>query len=301
MNAKERRAYWRKTERQRLKLERKYAGLIAGALHDQASSFIQAVEQGGPQAINAMDLTVWDQQLMQVYSDMFRETFMQAARATYNTMLKSEKAIGIQRIMKFVGMGVADEWTLFVNDWLRTYGLQLVVTITGNSKDLYLRIANDAIQEGIAQGLGAREIARLITERLEDQNYTYERYRALRIARTETNRASNEGHMKGAKSLPFTVDKVWISAKDGRTRRIPDDEWDHWDLDGAQVDYDAPFKAVSREGTEIEVRMAGDIEAPAGFTINCRCRTAFEGKRDAEGNLILKPEDQLITPVQRQR
>jgi len=291
MNEQERRKYWSKAEKVRLKLERKYAKLVEAALNDQARSLIQAVTNGKLQDPAAVDFQLWDTQLMEVYRQMFTESFNLAANGTYKALIKLQG--------KLIGLGRAEAWTLYVQDWLRQYGLQLVVTITGNSRALYLRIANEAIQEGIDQGLSAEDVTKLIVSRLQDEGYTYARYRARRIARTETNRATNEGHMQGGKALPFEVNKVWISAKDNRTRREPRDEWDHWVLDGEVVDYDTPFVAKSREGQQIEVRMAGDVEAPAGFTINCRCRVSFEGKRDQNGNLIMKPEDQLIGPARR--
>jgi hypothetical protein len=291
MNEQERRKYWSKAEKVRLKLERKYTELVEGAFNDQARSLIAAVTSGKLQDPAAVDFQVWDTKLMEIYRQLYTEAFTLAANSTYNSLIKLTR--------KFTGMGRAETWLLYVQDWLRQHGLQMVVTITGNSRALYLRIANEAIQEGLDQGLSAEDVTKLIVERLQDEGYTYARYRARRIARTETNRATNEGHMQGARALPFEVTKVWISAKDNRTRREPRDEWDHWVLDGAVVDYDIPFKARSRNGQEIEVRMAGDVEAPAGFTINCRCRVAFEGKRDQNGNLIMKPEDQLIAPVQR--
>jgi hypothetical protein len=264
MTPKQRREYWRKGEVQRMKLERKYRGQIEEVLNRHMSSFT---------SVSDSMLESWNTELLGVYQRMFRETFLTFSGMTYNS-LKGQK---------FVGMGVAEEWTQYVNNWLAQYGLQMVVTISGNSRDLLLRIVNEAIQEGTEQGLGEAEIARMIQARLNDERYTFTRFRAARIARTETNRASNMGHMEGAKSLPFEVSKVWIAAKDERTRRIPRDEFDHWTLDGQTVDYYEPFNSMG-----VQAMQPGDTSAPAGFTINCRCRVAFEPKRDRNGKLIRK-------------
>lgn len=281
MTAKQRRQYWTKTERMRMKLEKTYSPLVRAALMDQARSLTEAVSRSGPQAVNTLPVELWNAKLMELYTKLWRETFFLFANATYNS-LKNTKFIP--------GMGRAEEWQLYVQDWLRKYGLQMVTTISGNSKDLLIQIANEAIQQGIDQGLGASETARLIQERIEDKWEGYSRYRALRIVRTETVRAANEGHMRGADSLPFLTEKIWISAKDARTRQIINgDEWDHWDLDGDQTDLSEVFLATSKTGQTIEVQQPGDITAPPGFTINCRCRVAFEGKRDKNGRLILKP------------
>jgi len=263
------------------KIIRKYQRRIQADLDAQAQDLITAVNQGGAQAVNQVDFGAWDARLMDTYAHLFKESFFTAAQATYTSTIREAR--------KRMGMGKAESWTLDVQDWLRQHGLKLVTTITGNSRQLYLDIANKAIQEGIDQGLGAADVQKLITQRLADQNYTYSAYRALRIARTETIRAANEGHMKGAAELPFLVNKTWIAAHDVRTRRIPDDAFDHWALDGVVVPEDQPFVSTSRSGATVEAMQPGDIEAPAGFTINCRCRVAFIPRRDAQGRLIPRP------------
>jgi len=286
MTATQRREYLTRTERMTNKIIRKYQKLIRRDLDAQAMDLIKAVEKGGIRAVNEVDFAGWDQDLAQTYSKMFRESFAVAANATYNTMIRSTK--------RLAGMGRAEEWSLYVQGWLQEHGLKLVTTITGNSRQLYLDIANKAIQDGIDQGLGAVDIQKLITSRLADQNYTYSAFRALRVARTETIRAANEGHMKGNEALPFMTNKTWIAAHDPRTRRIPEDAFDHWDLDGMVVDSDEPFTSRSKNGTLVEAMMPGDIDAPAGFTINCRCRVAFIPKRDAHGRLIPRPEGHQV-------
>lgn len=292
MTKKEQRQYLKTVERMRAKLERKYAPKVLEALQSIKSSFITAVQTGGPQAANALAPDVWNDQLMKVYAEMFTESHNTFAKFTYRQVPKQENGrksaiLNMEHKLRG-GMGVAEEFLLAVQTWLRQYGLQMVSTINGNSRDLYLRIVNDAIQEGIDKGLGQSDIAQMIVNRLNDEGYTYEKFRALRISRTETARAANVGHMNGAGALPFLVNKVWISAKDNRTRRIPEDEWDHWNLDGEVIDLNNPYMAVSKKGVAIEVQQPGDINAPAGFTINCRCRVAFIGKRDQNGSLIMK-------------
>jgi hypothetical protein len=293
MTKKEQRAYIKTVERLRLKLERRYAKKVYEALQDIKSSFITAVKTAGPQAALKVEPELVNAKLLEVYAELFRETYQLFARFTLRDVTRRERtsktvAMHLERKLR-TGLGTASEWAMAVNTYLRQYGLQMVSTITGNSRELYLRIVNNAIQEGVAKGLSQADVADMIVKRLGDEGYTFDRYRAFRISRTETNRAANEGHMGGAASLPFTVTKVWISALDKRTRRISEgDDWDHWALDQQTIDLETPYKAVSSEGLEIEVQKPGEVTAPPGFTINCRCRVAFEGKRDANGNLIMK-------------
>jgi uncharacterized protein with gpF-like domain len=145
---------------------------------------------------------------------------------------------------------------------------------------------NDIVTKGINEGLSIEEIVKLLKS---DEQLSYSAFRARRIARTEVMRASNIGAMKGAEAHDFEVDKQWISARDSRTRRIPEDTFDHVALDGVIVGYDEPFTSVGKEGQPVSAMQPGDITAPAGFTINCRCAVGFIPKRDRNGRLILKP------------
>jgi len=86
--------------------------------------------------------------------------------------------------------------------------------------------------------------------------------------------------MMGADAHDFYVDKQWISARDNRTRRIPRDQFDHVELDGRIVRFDETFDESGKDGEPVAAMQPGDINAPPGFTINCRCTVAFIPRRD---------------------
>lgn len=295
MTAKQRREYWRNMERARILLEKKYARKINRALDEQVSSFIGWYDSGN------VDVELWNEQLLKVYRELYMDVYKSFAKATYDGLRKQS--------MKFITMGRNEIWTAEVLQYLQQHGLKMVTTITGNTRQMLLDIVNRTIQEGIDEGLGAQEVTARIVERLRDQAFTPTTYRAERIARTETVRAANMGHMAGARQLPFEVAKVWVSAKDNRTRRIPKDgqgrpsDFDHWVLDGQTIDLTAPFNQVGRNGQIVSVQQPGDASAPPGFTVNCRCRVAFEPKRDANGRLIMRGQQSqtLQAPVESRR
>jgi hypothetical protein len=280
MTSKQRREYWVRVERMRKAIERKYYPLIKDALDKQISSFTNAYEKDPAGAISEINLQVWNEDLLTVFYRLYKETYLLFASATFNQVRKEN--------LKFNLMGNNETWTQEVLAWLARFGLNLVSTISGNSRDLLLGIVNQAIQEGVDEGLGVYEVTRNVLSRLRDENYTFTRFRAERIVRTETMRAANEGHMAGANALPFETKKIWISAHDGRTRRIPKDQYDHWDMDGREADLKEPFVTTGKQGQPVVAMQPGDVTAPLGFTINCRCRVAFEGKRDKDGRLIRK-------------
>jgi hypothetical protein len=287
MNAKQRRDYWLKVERMRLKLERKYTPLVRAALQDQISSFRDEYAKDPQAALSSINVQLWNEQLLKLFMEMHQETYLLFSSATYNA-LKREG-------LKFKPIGLLARWTQMVKDWLRSFAFELVSTITGNTRNMLLGIVNETVQEAMSEGWSNQEATDTVVARLADEQYTYTESRARRIVRTETTRAANKGHMQGARDLPFEVNKIWVSAKDERTRGLSNpngnhkhDQYDHWELDGQEVELEKPFSSTSAMGVEVDVEQPGDETAPAGFTINCRCRVAFEPKRDQDDRLIMK-------------
>jgi uncharacterized protein with gpF-like domain len=145
------------------------------------------------------------------------------------------------------------------------------------------------INDGIDKGLGEDEIVR----NLRESNLTNARARL--ITRTETGRAMNTGAMLSAATSKVIMDKVWISAQDNRTRRLPRDNYDHLHMKGKQVPYDGVFIVPSTQSIDL-MSYPGDSAGSAGNVCNCRCTVAFVPKRDASGNLQLVD---LNNPTQR--
>ncbi len=118
------------------------------------------------------------------------------------------------------------------------------------------------------------------------QSPQFYRWQAMRIARTESTAASNYGAMKSAEEFGYAMTKEWMSAHDSRTRRKPDDEYDHRQMDGKKVNYEEPFEFHSKEGVVDKIMFPGDPQGHAGNVINCRCTVSLRPRRDKEGNLI---------------
>jgi len=276
MNAKERETYWRKVERLRAQLDRKYFKAVQQSIIKQFKRFASDIKKygiGGAQSRLGLDL--WDKEMIKIFESLYKESVVLFGNATY-------RVIKIEANIKAESFGFNAEWTRNVIEFLAQSGFVLVSDITKTTKDKLLAI----VSKGIEDGLSIDEIVKLI---LSDEQLAYATFRATRIVRTEVMRASNIGAMEGAKAHNFQVDKQWISARDSRTRRIPRDQFDHVDLDGVVVDLDEPFLSRSKEGVPVEAMQPGDITSPAGFTINCRCTVGFIPKRDRNGNLIFKP------------
>lgn len=276
MNAKQRETYWLKTERLRRQIEAKYFEKLKDIIYKQFIKFANDVSAYGVSgARSRLGLDVWEKGITKVFEQMYKETVVTFGNATY-------RVLKIEANRKAETFGFNNEWTKAVIEFLFQQGFTLVADITSTTK----KKMNDIITKGINEGLSIEEIVRLLKS---DDQLNYSAFRARRIARTEVMRASNIGAMKGAEAHDFEVDKQWISARDSRTRRIPEEMFDHVALDGVIVGFDEPFESRGREGQQVVAMQPGDITSPAGFTINCRCAVGFIPKRDANGRLVFKP------------
>lgn len=275
MNAKQRNEYWKKVQRLRIVIENKYDNAVIKSIKNQFNKFARDIKKYGPQgARSRLGLEVWNKELYKIFEQMYKESAVVFGNATY-------RALKIQANQKADTFGFNREWTREILEFLATKGFELVSLITKTTKDKLISI----VQQGVSGGLGVEEIAKLI---LSDETIGYVAFRARRIVRTEVMRASNIAAMNGAKSHKFEIDKQWISARDSRTRRIPEDEFDHVEMDGVVVGFDEPFTSTGKKGEPVVAMQPGDLSAPAGFTINCRCTVGFIPKRDNNGNLIFK-------------
>lgn len=277
MNAKQREQYWRKIQLIRNDIEKKYINSVQKSIFDQFEGFAKNIEKIGVDAsISQLGLDLFEKDLIKVFEAMYKESVVNFGNAVY-------RSLKIEANQKSETFGFNGQWTKEILEFLMVKGFTLVAGITQTTKKRLIDIANQGVQDG----LSIDDIVKLI---LDDTELGYSQMRARRIMRTEIMRASNMGAMKGAEAHGFQVDKQWISARDSRTRRIPEDEFDHVELDGVIVPFDQPFTSTGKKGEAVVAMQPGDISAPAGFTINCRCTVGFIPKRDANGRLIMKPK-----------
>ena len=149
-----------------------------------------------------------------------------------------------------------DEWLFEVLEFVRTKTGALVSATMYTHREDMIRIAKAAVKQGIESGWGMQRIAREISK----QQSQVDGWKAMRIARTETVRASNYGTELGAADLPGNKVKVWISSFDLRSRE------DHMAMDGVKVEPNQPF-IVGGE----PLMYPCDPNGSAEQTINCRC------------------------------
>lgn len=226
------------------------------------------------------ELPVFDSVLTKVLSNLFRGFAIEYATSTYNRLIRASR-----RKIKADGTGAfgfSEEWNQAVTDYLNQFILvRAVLPVTEGTKKQILRI----LLQGQAEGWG---IDRIIKELQNEEVNELTVFRARRIVRTELSISANFADKMVQDSVPFEVEKTWISVKDNRRRHS------HEMMDGVTVDGDADFHVpIIRKRVQIGIDLMsgpGDPEATAGNVINCRCTRALVPKRDKNKRLIPKPQ-----------
>lgn len=141
-------------------------------------------------------------------------------------------------------------------DWINSFGASMIVRISSTTRKDVKRV----IDKGIKDGLGEREIAKMIRE----VSPVLANSRAQRIARTEAHRASAISAQATAKASGVELKREWVAAKNERTRKS------HRDADGQVVEMNQPFNVGG-----YDLMYPADPSGPAHLTINCRCAVAY--------------------------
>jgi hypothetical protein len=262
-------------------LEQKYIPSIARIILKFRKQFISILKESSPQAARAsLNSILLNEDIAKVITSIYRTAGLTGAKRQYQ---KLKRFIPEQ---KAGGFGRNEQWIRYVIDYLRIHNLEMVAEITDTMRSDILKILERAADEGLSIADTVRELSK--TGLVES--------RARVIARTEINRAVNVGHSAAAKTMPFETVKKWNAARDHRTRHS------HVLINGTIVDEDGFFEVrVEKGGTE-QMLYPGDPNATAGNTINCRCNASYLPKRDANGNLIMRQQNQApVIPMRRPR
>lgn len=145
--------------------------------------------------------------------------------------------------------------------YIAEHALDQAVTIAETSYDTVRAV----ISAGVAEGMGAREIARNIMQ----SGATLARYRAKAIAITETHNAAMYASDETARQTGLDLKKQWLATEDSRVRPT------HAAANRQTVGMDEKFKI----GGAL-MKYPGDPNGPAHEVINCRCTVAYIERED---------------------
>lgn len=157
---------------------------------------------------------------------------------------------------------VSDPWTQAALTYVRSHTGILISSPSALMRQSLLSATQDAVSEGLAEGWAIDKIVDKIVANVEEGAIS--RWRARRIARTETIRASNFGQMVAANESGLSLWKQWVATLDDRVR--PTHEVAHNQVVKMGKDfnvggYRAPYPAAPI--------------LPASEAVNCRCTVSF--------------------------
>ena len=270
MTTRERRRYWIAERNKQIRVIKQYKAKIQDNLRTEYNLFAKAVEAG--QGKGYANTLLISNRLENTIRSIYTTVGVRYARQAFGdrTITKSffTPAEWIQAILQYLGDNFYNKGILRITDTTRKHFL-------------------DILDMAFANGWGALETANYV--RNDPAISEVIQNRAEMIARTETGRAIHSGKYVGADKSPWLKEKVWISAKDNRTRGNPfngqKDKADHYTLDGQRVPMDQAF-TDNRNG--IEMLHPHDPKAPAKEVVQCRCTFAVVNKVDENGRLIRK-------------
>ena len=208
--------------------------------------------------------------------------------STYYDIYKDIGTIHGKRVGKQINKQIK-EFT--INSFLGAFDRDLLGWLYGNSLSRITSVQQglvsylqEFITKGVSDNLTVREISKDLQKTINSKNFY--RWQSLRIVRTETTAAANYASTIASDTSGVSMDKVWISANDSRTRRPPESGFNHLIMNGVKIGSKEKFKVPFKGGFEL-LSFPGDPKGSAGNVINCRCNSALLPKRDKDGRLIL--------------
>ena len=171
----------------------------------------------------------------------------------------------------------------FYQNYIGTYLQQIGLTRIYEVRSAFVTFLSEILTERSIISPDPSTIATWIQKQAGKRSFY--RWQAIRIARTESTSASNLGGINAIKDSGYVMDKIWVSAQDPRTRRNPDQWFDHYHMNGKKVRTDEKFKMSSTKGHSDELDYPGDPKGHPANIINCRCTLIYK-PRKVDGRLV---------------
>jgi len=223
------------------------------------------------QYANQMDSQFEEAELIKAFANIYQNIGIRHGARMFNHLNPREKK-------NFQFDMFKEAWQRYLAIYLQQNLLQSIIGIRSNYIDWLSNVIIAEAQKGTFGGVpDSSTVATWLQEQVRRRDFY--RWQALRIARTESTAASNLAGMKSAENTGIAMDKVWVSAHDARTRRQPEDWYDHWRMDGIQISSGETFKMVSTKGTQDELMYPGDPKGHPANIINCRCTLVYRPKK----------------------
>ena len=257
------------TDEARAAYEAEMVSLVERVLTDQAELAASAYEEGAEAGADSVATAVESARpMMEAAFDVIYEgAFPAFAARSYDglqALLPPPSIDGGKHRTPTRTKAEEDLWLEAARLWVRENAGRLISAISQTT----LGLIRGLVEEGLAEGLGPKEVARKIRQDWAE----IARYRAERIARTETLRASSIGAQAGAQRAQealstsgLVLEKVWLATVgDARTRAT------HLEAHEQARLLDEPYEVGG-----FSAMHPHDVSLPASESVNCRCAEVY--------------------------
>lgn len=259
MTPRERQIRYRKYMRQQAKFENEWQPKVMYALRVQSAPFIARLMEVGPEsALGAIDDLIQPEPIQDVLFRLYNNVGVRTANEEYGfikrTWLTSQKAFGFNSF-----------WRQIISNIFGRIGGEKVTSITETEKKRIRQV----LEENGGRGLTNSQLA----EKLRSD--AVNEARSWVITRTEVGTASEIGKETAADQSGLQFRMTWISAQRNTTRRLPQDQFDHYHMQGVSIMPGEKFLVMGKRGAEF-LKYPHDPEGSVGNLINCLCTVIRE-------------------------
>lgn len=257
MNSAARKAYYVRFNRVHAKAEKSVYGIVLAKLQTIGAEVLATFEQSDiDTTLKAADAAIKDRDFATLFIDSYSaESSRFRAFLLDNFEKKIEKKGVLEDAIINIGF-FSQRFQNIVTSFAAQMAAERVGKICENLRTLLRNTLTNASTNNATKQQAAKEVKKVWKE--------VSKGRALLIARTETTTISGFAQMETAKEFNIELDKVWISARDSRTRS------DHRSADGNRVKYEEDFDIGG-----VKMSHPGDPKGGAANCCNCRCTVAF--------------------------
>lgn len=237
----------RKMERQ----ERLFYLGVKKVYHKQVIDIADIVDKG---KLRESDQVIEDtsKELARVFSTNYKRVAQEFSDWTFSEIDKEKCVIAVPSLKVYE----EEFWREYQNYSEKELSKKITI-VNASQKALYRNI----IDKGLREGTSHKEIAKEILKK----GVITERYKALRIARTETHSIANYSIHKSVQVTGRRMEKEWSSSADERVRSK---QFNHKIVERVPMD-----STYIETGEELEY--PGDSSGSAGNVCNCRCVEKF--------------------------
>lgn len=243
--------------------------LLNGVLRDIRLNYSKSIIEIGDAetALNTISSANIERDVRAAFNDIYTITGVAFAKSAVATLQKSHrmKLKADPRILE-------SQWVEFMLDFVAKKCGTKITSITRNIFADIESITKSVVRQTVETGWGPARVADEIFRQVGQRD----KWRAMRIARTEVVGASNTGSYRGAGSFGVKLRKIWLVNIDANTRD------DHAAMQGAgHIAYDERWQV----GNDMMLH-PHDPDASAENVINCRCGITYEPEENIVDDLL---------------